>query len=408
MHRKTDILIVGAGPAGLSCAIKCNNLGKDYLLIEKSNRVGGRVGSIKEYGYIFDLGFQVYNTAYSLTNSLLNLDQLELKTFKPGASIYNGKSFDIISDPQRDFSKIFTTLFSNITTFSDKLKILTLKQLLINYSIDNDQTTDLTTNKFLHEYGFSKKIIECFFRPFCSGIFLERQLDTSSKFFKYIFSKFNIGLAALPSKGMQMIPENMFKKIEYSSVLFDTRIKKIHSEKKIELNNGKTITANKIILTGDSCSLVSTKPLKFNSIKTLYFSSDIKPKNGEYIHLFPNSGIINNIAILTSISDQYSESSDHLISVSIFSKNKSEADLIRYVNEKLTEFYGGALSDYRFLKFMDIKRATIYQKSGYFNENNNMISDKIIFAGDHMTNASIEGAVLSGMKAYDKLEMGKY
>ena len=34
MIRKTDVVIVGAGPAGLACAIKCNDLGIDFLLIE--------------------------------------------------------------------------------------------------------------------------------------------------------------------------------------------------------------------------------------------------------------------------------------------------------------------------------------------------------------------------------------
>ena len=72
MKRKTDVIIVGAGLAGLTCAIKCKDLGREFLLLEKSQRIGGRIGSIKEDGYIFDLGFQVYNTAYHYTNSIID------------------------------------------------------------------------------------------------------------------------------------------------------------------------------------------------------------------------------------------------------------------------------------------------------------------------------------------------
>ena len=71
MKQNYDIIIVGAGISGLACAQKCNETSKDFLLIEKSCRIGGRVGSVKSERFIFDIGFQVYNTAYSTTNKLL-------------------------------------------------------------------------------------------------------------------------------------------------------------------------------------------------------------------------------------------------------------------------------------------------------------------------------------------------
>ncbi|MFL3014870.1 MAG: NAD(P)-binding protein, partial [Candidatus Neomarinimicrobiota bacterium] len=73
MSSKIETLIIGAGPSGLACAIQCHKDNKPFLLIEQSDRVGGRVGSFEEDGFIFDLGFQVYNTAYEVTNSLLDI-----------------------------------------------------------------------------------------------------------------------------------------------------------------------------------------------------------------------------------------------------------------------------------------------------------------------------------------------
>ena len=161
----SDIIILGAGPAGLACALKCQQLGREYLLIEGSNRIGGRLGSLYQDGYIFDLGFQVYNSAYVSTNRLLDLDELNLKYFKPGAAVHYGNSFQILSDPLRDISKVFSTIFSNITTVSDKLKILSLKNSLSNYNIEEDKTDDITTLRFLKQYGFSEKMTDNFFIP---------------------------------------------------------------------------------------------------------------------------------------------------------------------------------------------------------------------------------------------------
>ena len=153
MVSHSDIIIIAAGPAGLACALKCQQLGREYLLIEGSNRVGGRLGSLYEDGYIFDLGFQVYNSAYVNTNRLLDLDELNLKYFKPGAAVHHGNSFQILSDPLRDISKVFSTIFSDLTTIKDKIKILSLKNSLSDYQIAQDHTKDVTTLEFLEKYG---------------------------------------------------------------------------------------------------------------------------------------------------------------------------------------------------------------------------------------------------------------
>ncbi len=41
-----DVLIIGAGPAGLSAALWCDELGLDTLVLEKNERVGGQLHSI--------------------------------------------------------------------------------------------------------------------------------------------------------------------------------------------------------------------------------------------------------------------------------------------------------------------------------------------------------------------------
>ena len=138
MKQNYDIIIVGAGMAGLACAQKCSESNQDFLLIEKSDRIGGRVGSLKNDGFVFDIGFQVYNTAYEVTNKLLRNKLDDFLPFLPGAKIISGKNSTIISDPMRNFSKVFHTIFSSAGSFKDKIKILTLKYQLSNYSIDFD------------------------------------------------------------------------------------------------------------------------------------------------------------------------------------------------------------------------------------------------------------------------------
>ena len=109
MKQNYDIIIVGAGVSGLACAQKCSESNRDFLIIEKSNRIGGRVGSLRSEEFVFDLGFQVYNTAYKVTNKLLKEKADDFLPFLPGAKIVTENSTTIISDPMRNFSKMFQT-----------------------------------------------------------------------------------------------------------------------------------------------------------------------------------------------------------------------------------------------------------------------------------------------------------
>ena len=398
----SDIIILGAGPAGLACALKCQQLGREYLLIEGSNRIGGRLGSLYEDGYIFDLGFQVYNSAYVNTNRLLDLDELNLKYFKPGAAVHYGNSFQIVSDPLRDISKVFSTIFSNITTVSDKLKILSLKNSLSNYNIEEDKTDDITTLRFLKQYGFSEIMIDNFFIPFFSGIFHEKTLDTSSKFFKYVFSNFNNGLASLPEKGMQAIPEQLMSKIDIERVMMEKTAINIDDGNKVIFDDGDIIKGENIILTGESTTLAEKIKYEYNEVNTIYFTTENEIENGDYIHLYPEDDLINNIAIPSSISSAYSNGHSHLISITILEYDCSDIELIKKIRKRLSNYYGGEPGSYDFLRTFSISKATIKQPVGHF-ERKKIVKNGLIIAGEQATNGSIEGAIISGLNAADQL-----
>ena len=401
MKQNYDIIIVGAGISGLACAQKCNENSKDFLLIEKSSRIGGRVGSVKSERFIFDLGFQVYNTAYNTMNGLLKNKPEEYLPFMPGAKIMIKDSSTIISDPMRNFSKILNTIFSTAASLSDKIRVLKLKNNLSNYSIELDDSKDMQTIDYLRGYGFSEKIIGNFFNPFFSGIFLEDRLETSSKFFKYVFSNFNSGLAVLPKNGMQEIPNQIFSNIDPSQILLNTQVDKILSGNKLELSNGSTVVFNSLILTNESCALAGQPSIKYNSVSTAYISSNRSFKDSRYIHLFPQDDLINNIAFVSSVSPNYAPKDKTLLSISILGKNEISG-INKKLKQKMAFYFGGDLSDYTVEKIMKIKKATLNQLPGFY-ENKIKQEGNVIFAGDHMFNGSIEGAAISGIKAYERI-----
>ena len=399
---KVETVIIGAGLSGLSCAVQLEKEKKDYLLVEKAKRIGGRVGSIYEKDNIYDIGFQVFNTAYKNTMQLIDSDDIKLKMFKPGSVIHDGKMFQLISDPLRDPKQLFTSLFSSISTFKDKLKVLSLIAQLSNYDIQSDNSTDMRTIDFLKKQNFSDKFIELFFTPFFAGIFLEKDLQTSSKFFKYVFSNFSNGLACLPSEGMQKIPDLIFKNISSDRLLLNQSLERIEDNGLLIFNNGQTIKGNNIVLTGGSHKKIGLNKVSYNSVRNIYFESDIKIENGKYIHLFPKDSTINNVAVLNQVSHNYSKSNS-LLSISVIGHELKDKLDIKQFKRRLANYFGGNDSNYEWVKSFDIKNATIKQNTNFFDSNTFSPAKGLIIAGDHSVYGSIEGAVLSGINASKKI-----
>jgi phytoene dehydrogenase-like protein len=85
MPTSADVLIVGAGLAGLCCAKRLTDEGITFQIVEASDGIGGRVRTDEVDGFLLDRGFQVLLTAYSAAHKVLNYSRLDLKSFSPGA-----------------------------------------------------------------------------------------------------------------------------------------------------------------------------------------------------------------------------------------------------------------------------------------------------------------------------------
>ena len=81
------VIIVGAGLAGLACAIELQKRQIPFLILEASDAPGGRVRTDCLDGFQLDRGFQVYLTAYPEGERLLDYKELQFGRFSPGAMV---------------------------------------------------------------------------------------------------------------------------------------------------------------------------------------------------------------------------------------------------------------------------------------------------------------------------------
>ena len=186
-------IIIGAGVSGLVAAIELEKAGFTPLILEATDCIGGRLKSDLESELPLDHGFQVLLTDYQEAQKYLDFDSLDLIPFKQGSIIFKNSKQQKIGDPRRDISFLWSTLTSSIGTFNDKLRILKLSKKLKKKSIEDIfLTPEISTLDYLRGLGFSNMIIENFFQPFFAGIFLEEELETSSRMFEFVYKMLSL------------------------------------------------------------------------------------------------------------------------------------------------------------------------------------------------------------------------
>lgn len=175
--------------------MRLHGRGLSPLIIEGSDAVGERVRTDRVDGFLLDRGFQVYLSAYPEAGKLLDLEALGLSRFRPGALVFRDGRFHRLMDVFRCPQHALGTAAQPIGTIKDKLLVgkmrLGAKRLTEKRMRDQD---DRTTETYLRDYGFSEGMLNQFFRAFYGGIFLERDLRTSSRMFQFTFKMFAEGV----------------------------------------------------------------------------------------------------------------------------------------------------------------------------------------------------------------------
>lgn len=372
--------IVGAGISGLYCAkILSNQL--DVTVFDQNDKVGGRIQTDEMDGFLLDHGFQVLQPAYSEAQKAFDYRSLDLQYFSAGAKIRLGREFHYVSDPFREPTKLLETLYAPIGSLFDKLRILKLRFV----EPEDERLTEISTMKFLKDEGFSSDIIEQFFRPFFSGVFLERELQTPASFFAYLYRLFAVSEVAVPKQGMGQLALQLADHTSFSVRLGETvdiRTLKSSYDYVIQAYNSWETGARKV--TTD-----------YFISKTLNTQLPILYLNGN------NTGLINHLAPMSTVSKAYSSDDKSLLSVNLIEPYTSIS--VTDVRSELGDWFPGHHFEH-FSRYEIIRALPVINDS----EIKSLHRDGIYYCGDGQVQPSIQGALVSGREVAESILQDMY
>lgn len=404
------VIIVGGGLAGLACGVRLQEAGAQPLIIEASDDVGGRVRTDVVDGFRLDRGFQVYLDAYPEAGKLLDLPSLNLCPFNTGALVYLDGRLHRVMDVFRDPRHLLAGVLAPVGSLADKLRVAALRWKIIRSTLaDIAGREDLTTEAYLRRAGFSRRMIDVFFRSFYGGVFLERDLRTSSRMFEFTFQMFSRGSATLPAQGMQEIPRQLARRLPADAIRCGARVTEVQPGK-VTLASGEKLLGGAVVVATDTTTAarlipgIVTKDPDWRAVTGLYFAAGKSPLREAIIALNGTGrGLVNNVCVLSDVAPDYAPPGQALISISVLGA-PAISDFETQIIAELEPWFGPEVSGWRHLRTDRIERALPDQPPvpGPLGQNFREI-DGIFVCGDHLTSASIEGAIFSGLRTADAL-----
>ena len=403
-----DVLVIGAGLAGLACARHLHRRGRSVQVLEASDRVGGRVRTERVDGFRLDRGFQVMLTAYPEAQLALDYDALDFHAFYDGALVrYNGR-FHRIADPFRHPFDVPQTLFSPIGTAADKIRVARIRRRLMHLTVPEImEREEHTAQETLEErWRFSSSMIDRFFRPFFGGIFFDRTLGASSRMFEFLFKMFAEGRTVLPAGGMEQIPKQMRAPLPDEAVQLHTQVEAI-DDQTVTLANGKTMEASSIVVATEAPEAdrlvggIETRTGR--STVCLYYAAPTSPLDDPILVLNGDGvGPLNNIAVPSDVAPGYAPNGRALISaVVVDPASESDDTLEQEVRAQLIDWFGLDAGGWTHLDTMRIPYALPDQSPPFLSAPQRELRHRpgLYVCGDHRRTGSINGAIAAGRDA---------
>ncbi|UAJ14531.1 protoporphyrinogen/coproporphyrinogen oxidase [Aquirufa lenticrescens] len=380
------ILIVGGGIAGLQAANILHQNNTDFILFEKQASLGGRVSSIKKDGFILDRGFQVLQTSYPEVQRSLDLSKLQLHFFESGAKIKDQTFFNPLRRP-------FDLFSSDILTFKDAYSLAKIWFRLQGDvpAIDGNKQT---TQELIESYTFSDRFKNEFLIPFFQGVLLQETLSQPASLFFYYLQQFLYGNAAIPSGGMQAIPDQMASYLPTDKLKLNQEIVAI-SPTSVTLKSGEIIEGDAVILAVDlpvAAKLFGLQTPQTLASRTFYFSAKKAATEPALLRLVGEQHLLH-YTCLTDVNPELAPKGKALYSAtSLYNSSEKE---VKEVLEK--QLLGQKLT---FIESFDIPHSL--QKVDAYETVKNA-ANGIALAGDYLEFPSLQGALQSGRKAAEEI-----
>jgi phytoene dehydrogenase-like protein len=415
VRKDADVVIVGAGLAGLTCALRLTAAGRSVVVLEASDGVGGRVRTDMVDGFRLDRGFQVLLTGYPAARRWFDYEKLDLRAFSPGVRIRHRGRFQRLADPFQAPLAGLTSAFSPVATIPDGLRLLAWRRSVLGppgQAVAARPQVDTAT--LLRERGFSPAIAANFFRPFLSGTFFDPGMTTSSRVTELVFRSFFDGDVSVPNRGMQRLPDQLHGRLPEGTVRLGRRVVAAR-DGEVDVDGGDVVRGDHVVVAVEGPIAVRLLGSRMpgsvapgRGTVTVYYRADTSPIGAADLVLDADGeGLVNNVAVMSDVAADYAPAGrGALVSVSTVGvPDLDDREIDARIRTQLAGWYGSEVAGWDHLATYRIPYAQPRQDVNDLPTlaREVRVASRTWVCGDHRDTASIQGALVSGRRTADAI-----
>ncbi len=393
---RAEVVVVGAGLAGLSAAIRLADAGCDVHVVEAGGHAGGRLATDRVDGFVVDRGFQVLNTGYPRVAADLDVPALDMGFFWPGAVLRVDGRVSRVVDPRRHPATAPATLRAPIGSLVAKAAIAVYSAQAGYTPVDRLLRQPETSAEVrLNAAGVGTEAVERFFRPFLAGVLLESRLETSSRYLDLLWRSFARGRTGLPARGLQAVGEQLAARLDPQRLHLHSRVSEV-APGRVTTAEG-TVRADAVVVATDPDTAAALLPgldaAAPRQVTTHLHVLPTSPWRDPLIVLGTPGGRVVNSVVLTDAQPAYSPDGRALVSSSTLEPT-SEAE----VREEVARLHGVPTTELAHLTSVTVPGAQPAALPPLQLRRPVDLGDGVYVCGDHRDTPSIQGAMASGAR----------
>ncbi|MFD4246757.1 FAD-dependent oxidoreductase [Streptomyces sp. NPDC058525] len=396
---RPDVMVIGAGAAGLACAADLAAAGLRVRLLEAEDTVGGRIRTYRVAGFTTDRGFQVFNTSYPQVKHRLDLPALRLRPFTPGVLVHTDGGRLRLTDPTRRPRDGIGLLTGGQVKPRDLLAFGTLSaHALLAPASRVRARPDVTTRAALADAGFSEDFVETFFRPFLAGVFLEDSLETSARFFHLVWRSMLRGTLCLPLDGIGAVPAQLAAGLPSGVVRTLSPVSAL-TPGGVVVGGGELPARAVVVATGTAAAarlLPGLEPAAGRTVTTLYHAVERSPLPEPTLLVDTRRRFLNT-CVLTEVQPGYSRDGRSLVSTSVLGAPTPAEEAA--VLTALAEAYGADTATWEPVHRVTVRNALPAMTPPMPLTRTTRYAPGRYVCGDHRATGSLQGALASGARA---------